>query len=144
MAAASRLDQAHAAREEAGEEAAIASISIGLVAEVSFVRRFKVLIIGLVLGVFFSLWVAGPMMPSGLPIGQRAWVWLYVMGGPIIGTAWGISDFHLPINLGWLGLMLIPAHPLRPNFGTSCLTLFGLSLWYFAGFLAIMVAVWGA
>jgi hypothetical protein len=108
------------------------------------VRRVKVLGIGLLLGAVFALWMAGPMMPSGMRIPDRLLVWASVMGGPVAGTAWGIAEFHPSIMLGWLGLLLIPAHPMRPCAVTGCVTVVGLSLWFFAGFLAIMVAVWGA
>jgi hypothetical protein len=107
-------------------------------------RRLKVLGIGLLLGAAFALWVAGPMMPSGMDLADRALVWAHVMGGPIVGTAWGMAEFHPMIGLGWLGLFLAPAHPVRPHPVMGCLTVLGLALWFFAGFLAMMVAVWGA
>jgi len=53
-------------------------------------------------------------------------------------------EFHPSIGVGWLGLLLIPAHPWHPGAVTACATVLGLSLWLFAGFLAVMVAVWGA
>jgi hypothetical protein len=74
---------------------------------------------------------------------DRALVWASVMGGPVVGTAWGLADIPC-IGLGWLGLVLIPAHPLQPSAATGWVTASGLVLWYFAGFLAMMVAVWGA
>src|SRR5437868_6272547 len=79
------------------------------------IRRLKVLGIGLLLGAAFSLWVAGPVMPSGMAPAQRARVWAAVMGGPFVGTAWGMTTFYPAIGLGWLGLLLAPAHPLRPS-----------------------------
>ena len=107
-------------------------------------RRLKVLGIGLLLGAAFSLWVAGPMMPSGMGLADRARVWAFVMGGPVVGTAWGMAEFHPSIGLGWVGLLLALAHPVRPHPATGCLTALGLALWFFAGFLAMMVATWGA
>jgi hypothetical protein len=79
-----------------------------------------------------------------MELADRALVWVSVLGGPVVGTAWGMADFHPSISLGWLGLLLIPAHPIRPSGATGCVTVFGLSLWFFAGFFAMMVAVWGA
>jgi hypothetical protein len=108
------------------------------------IRRIKVLGIGLLLGVAFSLWTAGPLMPSGMGLADRASVWASVMGGPVVGTAWGMAEFHPTFFvLGWLGLPLALAHPVRPQVATACLTIIGLVLWFFAGFLAMIVAVYG-
>jgi hypothetical protein len=107
-------------------------------------RKLKVLGVGLILGAVFALLVAGPMMPAGMRLSDRALIWASVMSGPIIGTVWGWAEFNLYIKLGWFGLLLIPAHPLRPNIGTACVTVLGLLFWFFAGFLAVMEAVWGA
>jgi len=74
-----------------------------------------------------------------MKIADWPFVWLWLMGGPIIPTACGITNLFPVINLGWLGLLLIPAHPVRPCKATGCMTLFGLALWFFAGFLALMV-----
>jgi hypothetical protein len=79
------------------------------------VRRLRVLGIGLSLGALFALWVAGPVMPPGMRLPDRALVWASVMGGPVVGTAWGMADFHPAILLGWLGLLLVPAHPAPPG-----------------------------
>jgi hypothetical protein len=79
-------------------------------------------------------------MPSDMPLSRRAFVWLSVMGGPILGTAWGMTTYHPIIGLGWLGLLLIPAHPIRPQPAIGCITVIGLVLWLLAGFWAVMVA----
>src|ERR1700678_3117746 len=105
-------------------------------------KRVKVLGIGLVLGGMFALWVAGPMIGSHVPIAGRLNVWASVMGGPIMGTAWGMGRYVPAINFGWLGLLLVPWHPIRPSVGTGLLTAVGLLLWFFAGFAAIAVAFW--
>jgi hypothetical protein len=55
-----------------------------------------------------------------------------------------MDRFHPAFTLAWLGLPMILAHPLRPCGLTGFLTVLGLLLWFFAGFLAVMVAVWGA
>ena len=83
-------------------------------------------------------------MPTHTGLADRLTTWEYVMGGPIIGTAWGMGDLFTAIPLGWLGLLLIPAHPCYPHRATACLTLLGFCLWFFAGFVAVMGAVWGA
>jgi hypothetical protein len=104
-------------------------------------RRFKVLGIGLALGALFSAWVAVQMTPSNWGIASRAEVWAIVMGGPVVGTSWGMTEFHTSVAVGWLGLPLVPAHPFRPNAATGCLTILGLALWFFAGFATMAVAM---
>jgi hypothetical protein len=108
------------------------------------VRRFKVLGIGLMLGVGFSLWTVGAMMSSGMDFPVRVELFAAVMGGAFTGTVWELAAFHTFISLGWLGLLLVPAHPLRPGMLTASLTLLGFGLWFLAGFLSVIVAVWGA
>lgn len=105
-------------------------------------RRLTVLGAGLALGAVFALLVAGPMMPSGTRFAGRVMVWFSVMGGPVVGTAWGIAQFVPLIWLGWLGLVLIPAHPIRPSVATGWVSAIGFLLWFFAGFVAMMVAAW--
>jgi len=83
-------------------------------------------------------------MPSSMGFRDRVMVWASVMGGPVVGTAWDMAAYHPAIYLGWLGLMLVPTHPARPHLATGLLTAAGLVLWFFAGFLTVMVAVWGA
>jgi hypothetical protein len=110
---------------------------------VPILRRLTVLGPGLAVGAVFALFVAGPMMPS-IRIADRLLVFTSVMTGPVIGTAWGMAEFHPAISLGWLGLLLIPAHPARPCIATGCVTSFGLALWFFSGFFAMMVAAFGS
>ncbi len=107
-------------------------------------RRLLVLGAGTAVGAAFALLIAGPVMPESMKFADRFLIWCSLMGGPIVGTAWGMAEFHPSIMLGWLGLLLIPAHPIRPSLATGCVTAVGLFLWFFAGFLAMMVAVWGA
>jgi hypothetical protein len=84
------------------------------------------------------------MISSGLRIADRAELWAVVMGGPIVGTAWGMGEYHPIILVGWLGLLMIPAHPCHPHPVTGGVTLLGFSLWYFAGFFAVMLGMYGA
>jgi hypothetical protein len=112
---------------------------------VRLLPRFSVLGAGLALGSAFAVFVAGPMMPSGMPWSDRAAVWAWVMAGPVAGFAWEMADFIPNVTaLGCLGLLLVPAHPLCPNVATGCVTVVGLSLWFFAGFATMMCVVWGA
>src|SRR5579859_7798583 len=97
---------------------------------VPLLHRLTVLGVGLAVGACFALWVAGPMMPSGMRFVDRVLVWASVMSGPVVGTALGMAELCPPIAVGWLGLLLIPAHPARPSVATGCVTVFGLSLWF--------------
>ncbi len=106
--------------------------------------KYKIVYIGLILGGIFALFVTGTMMPSGLSLGTRAFVWASVMGGPVLGTVWGTDRVHPSIWLGWYGLFLILIHIIYPNKATRCLTILGFFFWYYAGFLTVMVAAWGA
>lgn len=109
------------------------------------VRRIKVLGIALFLGAVFSLWTAGTQVPMGLRFSERVFVWASVMGGPIMGTIWGVAGPSQSfLMLGWLGALLVPAHFLKPCVATGCLTMLGFSLWFFAGFVEIILSAWGA
>jgi hypothetical protein len=99
-------------------------------------RRLSVLGVGLALGAAFSLLFAGPMMGPGMGFAN----WAIVMEGPIVGTTWGMGEYHPIILLGWLGLLLIPVHPCCPHPATGCVTLLGFALWFFAGVLTLGVA----
>lgn len=107
-------------------------------------KRFKVICIGLAGGAVFALWVAAVLMPSGMEFTSRVLVWAAVFGGPVLGTAWETVRYHPVIGLGWLGLLLAPSHPVRPHWATGLMTVAGLVLWFFAGFITVVVAVWGA
>jgi hypothetical protein len=104
-------------------------------------RRLPVLGAGLALLAVFALWVACVEMPSGLDVANRALIWLCVMGGPIVGEAWGMAEYYPVIRLG---LLMTLAHPCWSRTTTACITLAGFGLWCFAGFLVVMVATWGA
>lgn len=106
-------------------------------------QRLKVVGYGILTGATFALLVAGLTMPSGMSLWNRAESWIVIMGGPIMSWVWAIRSVPI-IELGWLGMCLIPAHPIRPHWATGLLTLIGLVLWFFAGFITIIAAVYGA
>ena len=106
-------------------------------------RRLSVLCGGLAVGALLSLIIAGPLMPSGMGLRARATIWVAVMGGPVWGSTWDISSVLNAVAYGWLGLLLVPAHPMRPHWATGLLTAIGLALWFFVGFITVLVAVWG-
>ena len=80
------------------------------------------------------------MMPPGVGLADRVLVGVAVLSGPIVEAVWD-AEFHPAIRLGWLGPLLALAHPVRPNPVTAGLTLAGLALWFFAGFLAVTAVV---
>jgi hypothetical protein len=66
---------------------------------VRLLRRFSVLGAGLALGAAFALFVAGPMMPSGMPWSDRATVWAWVMVGPVAGFARLSARFRIGLKV---------------------------------------------
>lgn len=107
-------------------------------------KKLRLYIIGGSLGVVFALWVAGPMMPANMRFSDRSLIWVIVMGGPLMGTAEGMLPYHPMIGLGWASLVLLPAYAVHPVPLTAMLTLGSMALWFLAGFLTVIVAVWGA
>lgn len=71
-------------------------------------------------------------------------IWVVIMGGPVFDTLKGLTNAPLLTALGWLGLLLIAAHPSRPHWATGLLTVIGLQLWFFAGLLSALVGLYGA
>ncbi len=100
--------------------------------------------VGLAGGALFALWVAVALMPSGMDLGNRSLAWVTVIGGPVVGTTWGMAEHHPVIGFGWLGFLMAFAHPVRPHWVTGVVTVAGLVAWLFAGFVTVIVAVWGA
>jgi len=98
-------------------------------------QRFLALGIGLFGGALFALIVTFTFIPSDVKFSDRLFSWAVVMCGPFAGTGWGLLphfwSFILP---GWLGLLLIPLHAVRPNAQTFCATIFGFLMWYYSGF----------
>lgn len=105
----------------------------------ALVQRFLVLGIGLLCGVLFALIVTLTIVPSDANFYDRLFSWAAVMGGPFAGTGWGMLPRLWPFIMpGWLGLLLIPLHTVRPNFITLCATLFGFLMWYYSGFWSVI------
>ncbi len=104
--------------------------------------RFHSLLIGIALGAAFGLVVAGPMMPTGMDCVNRVAVWGTVMSGPVVGTLYGLGGFPTGIMIGWVGALLVPSPVLRPGWFTALAAIVGLGLWFFAGFLTVMIGVW--
>lgn len=93
-------------------------------------RRFWITVVGVAIGIGVAILIAGPM--SGVrSINDRAWIWLTVMSGPVIGTYLGM--YTPSIMCGWLGLFTVPARSVRPSSFTAVVTLVGLGFWFRAG-----------
>jgi hypothetical protein len=94
-------------------------------------KRMMVLGPGIGCGLLWSALLALSSPPS-----EFDFFFAVAAGGPVAGTAWGIG-YYLPVKLGWVGLLLMPAHCCCPNLATACVTILGLVLWFFAGFVAL-------
>jgi hypothetical protein len=77
---------------------------------------------------------------AGRSVSEWAGAWVCVMGGPISGLDHGWLLLHSPCGVGCLvGLVFMPAHPIRPHQTTGLLTLLGLACWFFLGFMEVLV-----
>ena len=88
------------------------------------------LIISFLLALFFSA-------DKGFP----GTAWAYILAGPL--TAGILHALHWSTPVGWLGLILVWAHPIRPHPLTGLATGLGLALWCFAGLVTYMRSAWG-
>lgn len=102
-------------------------------------HRLRVFLLGIGLGMVFALRTAA-RVSSGTTFSEWASVWVWVMGGPISGLdhAWLLSRSVCGI-VCLVGLLFIPAHPIRPHWFTGLLTTFGLMCWFFLGFMEVLL-----
>lgn len=109
-------------------------------------QRLRIIGPGLALAALLALCLAALLLPpSSSPQGLEVMViWVVIMGGPVFDTLKGLTNAPLLTALGWLGLLLIAAHPSRPHWATGLLTVIGLLLWFFAGLLSALVGLYGA
>jgi hypothetical protein len=102
-------------------------------------RRFRVLFWSLIVGLLISFVAALIFsVEKGFP-GTASSV---IMAGPLTADEFDARSWSYP--LGWLGLFLVWAHPIRPHPITRVATGLGLALWLFAGFNVNMRGAWGA
>jgi hypothetical protein len=110
--------------------------------------RQRLIIIGpgLALGSLLALCLAASLLPASFDPqgGTLMWTWVVIVGGPVLDAFNGYADTSSVTALGWLGLLLIPAHPARPHWATGLVTAIGLLLWFFVGYFAALMALWGA
>jgi hypothetical protein len=82
--------------------------------------------------------------PTAWSSGNKLLMWVTMLGGPIWFSWSGMAPYHSFVAFGWLGSLLSAAHPLKPNAITAVVTVVGLALWFWSGFLSMIAAVWGA
>jgi hypothetical protein len=109
-------------------------------------QRPKIIGPGLVIGSLLALCLAAWLLPPNFGFQGRElmWTWVAIMGGPVLGTSEIFGPFPWITGLGYLGLLLIPAHPTRPHGATGLVTVIGFLLWFLAGFYTALVGLYGA
>ena len=107
-------------------------------------ERFSVLAIVAGVGAAILAMVAMTQLPTDWGWADRLSYWGLMLAGPVWGSSLGMGEHHSFIAFGWLGLPLAMAHPLKPHAVSGVLTVVGVALWFWAGFLSIIVAGWGA
>lgn len=111
--------------------------------------RFKVLALGIVTGALFSGCCVIIQLPSSWSAGDKFVGWLWFMSGPFCLFEMGVFESHHPVvdacvKLGFLGMLLLPRHSIRPSAITAAVTILGFLLWFLASFIIVIMAVWGA
>src|SRR5262245_11915290 len=91
-------------------------------------RRFRVLLWSLLAAVIVSFMMALFFnAENGFP-----WTaWACIMAGPCMAGMFPALHWSTP--MGWVGMLLIWAHPIRPNVLTGMATVLGVILWLIAG-----------
>jgi hypothetical protein len=114
----------------------------------NFIQRLSVLLGGILFAAFCNAVYVGLELPTSWDLAHRAEAWAWMMTGPIFLVVLGVSASPTyvasAVTLAWMSIPLIFAHPVRPGKLTAGLTLSALFLWFHAGWLALIMAVWGA
>jgi hypothetical protein len=96
------------------------------------------------LGVLFCGCTALTQVPDSTAIVERGVVFAAMMAGPFCAPILaGETDFSFsPIaiwqNLGFLSIALIAAYPVKQSMVTAYVSMVGLALWFWAGFLSVI------
>jgi hypothetical protein len=111
-------------------------------------QRLMVLCSGILAGALCLALYSVDGMPSAWTFGQQVEAWALMMTGPALSVIL-VMEFPPPvlgalILVAWLSLPALFAHPVKPNVVTGALTLLALFLWFSAGWLTMICAVWGA
>jgi hypothetical protein len=111
----------------------------------SLAARLKVIAPGVAAGALLLAWYCVDGLPSTWGLGQRFEAWALMMSGPVLSLIFGMSYSPevLGITIAVLSVAIL-AHPIRPHVVTAIVTLVALSYWFFAGFVTMIAAVWGA
>jgi hypothetical protein len=97
--------------------------------------RLRVIGIGVAIGAVFALAMAFGVTRSGNDLVYFPISWAMIMTGPMSGTAYGAMSMAPMLMIpGWIGVLLIPAHSIKPGPLTAFLTFLGFALWYWSGF----------
>ena len=111
--------------------------------------RLKVVGIGFLLGALFSGCCTATQLPSSWDLSKKVDGWLWFMSGPFCMFVMGIDEVGHPfvascVLLGFVAILLLFAHPLRPSWVTAVVSILGLMLWFLASFFTVIWTVWGA
>jgi hypothetical protein len=92
-------------------------------------------------------------LPPAATIVIQVHSWLIILTGPTCATGimpgpawtsrWDPDLFNGLAVAGWCGLPLTFAHPIRPAGWSAAATIFGLTLWFGAGWSTVWVILWG-
>lgn len=109
--------------------------------------RLKIVGMGLLVGAFFSGCCTLTQLPSDWSLSKKVVGWLWFMSGPFCVFVMGINEITHPfvvscVLLGFIGMLLLFAHPLRPSRFTAVVSILGLILWFLASFITVIWAVW--
>jgi hypothetical protein len=107
-------------------------------------RRLRVIGPGVVTGIVLSGLFCVFGLEDGRSIEDRTEVFGHIIAGPFTALAYEIHGVSCWSLIALLASPAIFAHPVRPNRATGVLTALALTLWFFSGWLAIHVMLWGA
>jgi hypothetical protein len=110
------------------------------------VQRLTVLGTGILVGAIFLGLCSG--LPTGWSLSSKAEAWALMMTGPVLSIIFGMAYpppiLNASLIVAWITAPGIFSHPIKPNVVTGAITLIALFLWFWAGWLTMLAAVWGA
>src|SRR5438067_1967069 len=125
-----------------------------MVAESRDMMRWRVVGPGVVIAALLAAGFSLLGLPSAATLDIQVHCWLIIMTGPACATGimpgpawtslWHPDLFTSFAIAGWCGLLLSLTHPIRPAAWSVVVTIFGLALWFGAGWFTVLVMLWGA